>query len=343
MGFARARTVARAVLSPHHARMGGAITAGKERRMFVGIDVSKEALDVAVGPGSEAWQVRNDAAGIEALRTRLQELSPELVVLEATGGYENATVAVLAAAELPVVVVNPRQVRDFAKATGQLAKTDRIDAGVLALFAERVRPEVRELTSEAAQELEDLVSRRRQILEMLQAERNRLEHARGPVRNDVMEHIRYLKKRLVRVDTDLEQRIRESPFWRAKEDLLRSVPGVGPIVSRTLIAALPELGRLSRQEIAALVGVAPLNRDSGRWKGKRSTWGGRASVRAALYMAAVVGVRRNAAIRQFYLRLRGAGKPAKVALVACMRKLLVILNSMVRKNRPWSPDLIPLS
>jgi transposase len=321
--------------------MGGAITAGKERRMFVGIDVSKDALDVALGPGSEAWQVGNTAAGIEALRTRLQSLSPELVVLEATGGYENAAVAVLAAAGLPVVVVNPRQVRDFAKATGQLAKTDRMDADLLARFAERVRPEVRELTSEAAGELEDLLSRRRQILEMLQAERNRLEHARGAVRKDVMEHIRYLKKRLARVSTDLEQRIRESPVWRAKEDLLRSVPGVGPIVSRTLVAELPELGRLSRQEIAALVGVAPLNRDSGRWKGKRSTWGGRASVRAVLYMAAVVGIRRNATIRQFYKRLRGAGKPAKVALVACMRKLLVILNSMVRKNRPWDPNLAP--
>lgn len=309
--------------------------------MFVGIDVSKDTLDVALRPGSEAWQVKNDAAGIDALGVRLRELSPELVVLEATGGYENAAVAVLAAAGLPVVVVNPRQVRDFAKSTGQLAKTDRIDADVLALFAERVRPEVRELTTEAGQELEDLLSRRRQILEMLQAERNRLEHAKGPVRTDVMEHIRYLKKRLVRVDTDLEQRIRESPAWRAKEDLLRSVPGVGPVVSRTLMAELPELGRLSRQEIAALVGVAPLNRDSGRRRGRRTIWGGRASVRAVLYMAAVVGVRRNAAIRQFYQRLRGAGKPAKVALVACMRKLLVILNSIVRKNRPWCPELVP--
>lgn len=309
--------------------------------MFVGIDVSKGRLDVAVRPTSESWQVSNDTAGVEALCERLKSFSVGLIVLEATGGYESAAVAAMGSAGLPVVVVNPRQVRDFAKSTGKLAKTDSLDAEILALFAERVRPEVRELTTEAAQELEDLLSRRRQILEMLGAERNRLEHARGAVRKDLTEHIRYLEKRLVKVDTELEQRIRESPFWRAKEDLLRSVPGVGPIVSRTLIAELPELGRLTRQEIAALVGVAPLNRDSGRWRGKRSTWGGRASIRAVLYMAAIVGVRRNAALRQFYQRLRGAGKPAKVALVACMRKLLVILNSMVRQNRPWSPEMVP--
>lgn len=309
--------------------------------MFVGIDVSKDQLDVALRPASQTWQVANDPAGIETLCERLKRLGPELIVLEATGGYESATVAALGSAALPVVVVNPRQVRDFAKATGKLAKTDSLDAQLLALFAERVRPEIRELTTETAQELEDLLSRRRQILEMTQAERNRLEHARGAVRKDLMEHIRYLEKRLTRVDWDLEQRIRESPVWRAKEDLLRSVPGVGPVLSRTLIAELPELGRLTRQEIAALVGVAPLNRDSGRMRGRRSTWGGRARVRAVLYMAAVVASQRNAAIRQFYQRLKEAGKPGKVALVACMRKLLVILNSMVRNNRPWNPDLLP--
>jgi transposase len=321
--------------------MGEAITRGKESRMYVGIDVSKERLDVALRPAAEAWQVANDAAGIADVCARLTQSAPALIVLEATGGYESAAVAALGAAGLPVVVVNPRQVRDFAKAVGKLAKTDRIDAQVLALFAERVRPEIRSLTSEAAQELEDLLSRRRQILEMLQAERNRLEHARGTVRRDVIEHTRYLERRLVRVDSDLDQRIRESPVWRAKEDLLRSVPGVGPVLSRTLIAELPELGRLSRQEIAALVGVAPLNRDSGRMRGRRSTWGGRARIRAVLYMAAVVASRRNAAIQTFYLRLRATGKPGKVALVACMRKLLVILNSMVRNNRPWNPDLLP--
>ena len=307
--------------------------------MFVGIDVSKDVLDVAVRPDQKAWQVKNDDAGLQALCSSLLAVSPQLVVLEATGGYESAAVAALATAGLPVVVVNPRQVRDFAKATGKLAKTDALDAEVLALFAERVRPEVRELTTEAAQELEDLLSRRRQILEMLQAERNRLEHAKGAVRKDLLEHIRYLEKRLVRVDSDLDQRVRESPFWRARDELLRSVPGVGPGLSRTLIADLPELGSLSRQEIAALAGVAPLNRDSGRSRGRRSTWGGRASVRAALYMAAVASTRWNPVIQEFYLRLRAAGKPAKVALVACMRKLLVILNSMVRQNRPWSPAL----
>ena len=310
--------------------------------MFIGIDVSKAALDMAAHPSQQAWQESNTEAGIDALRHRLQALSPELIVVEATGGYENAVVAALGAAGLPIVVVNPRQVRDFAKALGKLAKTDRIDAEILALFGERVRPELRALKSEAAQELEALLARRRQILEMTQAERNRLEHARGAVKKDLLEHIRYLEKRLNRVDEDLEERIQASPLWKAKEDLLRSVPGVGPIVSRTLIAELPELGRLTHKEIASLVGVAPFSRDSGTLRGKRMVWGGRASVRAVLYMAAVVGVRRNAALKQFYERLRGAGKPAKVALVACMRKLLSILNSMVRHSTRWNPDQVPL-
>ncbi len=309
--------------------------------MFIGIDVSKAVLDVAVHPSSEGWQAANDPGEIEALLHRLQALSPELIVVEATGGYENAVVAALGAEGLPIVVVNPRQVRDFAKATGKLAKTDRIDARILALFAERVRPEVRELKSEAAQALEALLARRRQILEMTQAERNRLEHARGAVRKDLLEPIRYLEKRLGKVDKELEERVQQSPLWKAKEDLLRSVPGVGPVVSRTLIAELPELGRLTHKEIASLVGVAPFSRDSGTLRGKRRVWGGRASVRAALYMAAVVGVRRNAALKRFYERLRSTGKPAKVALVACMRKLLTILNSMVRNCTRWNPDLVP--
>ncbi len=309
--------------------------------MFIGIDVSKAVLDVAVHPSSEGWQAANDPGEIEALLDRLQALSPELIVVEATGGYENAGVAALGAEGLPIVVVNPRQVRDFAKATGKLAKTDRIDARILALFAERVRPEVRELKSEAAQALEALLARRRQILEMTQAERNRLEHARGAVRKDLLEPIRYLEKRLGKVDKELEERVQQSPLWKAKEDLLRSVPGVGPVVSRTLIAELPELGRLTHKEIASLVGVAPFSRDSGTLRGKRRVWGGRASVRAALYMAAVVGVRRNAALKRFYERLRSTGKPAKVARVACMRKLLTILNSMVRNCTRWNPDLVP--
>ena len=311
--------------------------------MFIGIDVSKAALDVAAHPGAEAWQESNTEAGIDAVRHRLQALSPELIVVEATGGYENAVVASLGAAGLPIVVVNPRQVRDFAKAVGKLAKTDRIDAHILALFAERVRPELRELKSEAAQELEALLARRRQILEMTQAERNRLEHARGAVKKDLLEHIRYLEKRLGNVEEELEERVQESPLWRAKEELLRSVPGVGPVVSRTLIAELPELGRLTHKQIASLVGVAPFSRDSGTLRGKRMVWGGRASVRAALYMAAVVGVRRNAALKRFYERLRSTGKPAKVALVACMRKLLTILNSMVKNNCTWDPALVPQS
>jgi transposase len=306
--------------------------------MFVGIDVSKAQLDVAVLPDAECWEVRNEEAGIATLVERLRASAPILVVLEATGGYENAVVAALGAAGLPVVVVNPRQVRDFAKATGKLAKTDQIDALILALFAERVRPELRELSTEEAQALEALLARRRQILEMRQAEQNRLEHARGPVKKDLTEHIRYLERRLKRVDGELEERIQESPLWRAKENLLRSVPGIGPVVSRTLIAELPELGRLSHKQIAALVGVAPLNRDSGTLRGKRMVWGGRASVRAALYMGALVGVQRNPVIRAFYQRLRAKGKPAKVALVACMRKLLCIMNSMVRYNRAWDPE-----
>lgn len=306
--------------------------------MFIGIDVSKAQLDVAVLPGAECWREGNEEKGISSLISRLRARSPTLIVLEATGGYENAMGAALSAAGLPVVVVNPRQVRDFAKATGRLAKTDRIDAMILALFAERVRPELRELPTEAAQELESLLARRRQILEMSQAERNRLEHAKGAVRKDLLEHLRYLEKRLKKVDEEVEERIRESPLWRAKEELLRSVPGVGPVISRTLIAELPELGRLSHKEIAALVGVAPMNRDSGTLRGKRMVWGGRASVRAALYMGALVGVQRNAAIRAFYQRLRAKGKPAKVALTACMRKLLTILNSMVRYDRVWDPE-----
>lgn len=307
--------------------------------MFVGVDVSKAHLDVAIRPTGEAWRESNDEAGQSALVTRLGGLSPTLIVLEATGGYEAALLALLATAQLPIVVVNPRQVRDFAKATGRLAKTDRIDAEVLALFAERIRPEVRELPSEAALELEALLSRRRQILEMLTAERNRLGTARVTVKADVQEHIRFLQKRLEGVDAELDQRIRQSPLWRAREDLLRSVPGVGPVVTRTLIAALPELGRLTHKQIAALVGVAPLNRDSGTLRGRRTVWGGRASVRGALYMAALVASRHNELIRSFYQRLVDAGKPRKVALVACMRKLLIILNSMLRHGTRWDPQL----
>jgi transposase len=259
-----------------------------------------------------------------------------LIVLEATGGVERLVARALSSAELPVVVVNPRQVRDFAKATGQLAKTDSIDAGVLARFGEAVRPALRPFPDEVTLELRALIARRRQITEMIVAERNRLSGASKSVRKRIAAHIRWLEAELVRADKDLDQSIRQSPIWRENEDLLRSVPSIGPVVSRTLLAELPELGRLNRKQIAALVGIAPLNRDSGTLRGRRAIWGGRASVRAALYMAALVASRRNAAIRAFYKRLRHAGKAPKVALVACMRKLLTILNSMIKHKTRWS-------
>lgn len=305
---------------------------------FVGIDVAKATLDVAVRPSGERWSAPNDEAGIGALVARLRPLAPALIVLEATGGFETATVAAVAAAGLAVVVTNPRQVRDFARATGQLAKTDILDAQVLALFAERVRPEPRPLPDAAVHALDALLTRRRQLLEMLTAEKNRLGFATAPaVRRDIAQHVRWLQRRLVDVDGDLDQAIRGSPLWRAKEDLLRTVPGVGPVVSRTLLGELPELGTLTHKQIAALVGVAPRACDSGTLRGKRMVWGGRAPVRAVLYMGALVATRHNPAIRAFYERLRAAGKPAKVALVACMRKLLTILNAMLRTGTPWRP------
>ena len=267
---------------------------------------------------------------------RLRELQPALIVLEATGGVERAVTRALASAEFPVVVINPRQVRDFAKATGQLAKTDTIDAAVLARFGEAVRPALRPLPDEVTWELRAVVSRRRQITEMIVAETNRLSGASKAVRKRINAHLRWLEAELKRADKDLDQSIRQSPIWKENEDLLRSVPGMGRVISRTLLAELPELGRLNRKQIAALVGVAPLNRDSGTLRGRRSIWGGRATVRAALYMGALVASRRNAVIQTFYRRLRNAGKAPKVALVACMRKLLTILNSMIKHKTHWS-------
>lgn len=304
---------------------------------FVGIDVAKAELVVAFRPAGDRWAVSNDESGVAQLVDRLRRLGPALVVLEATGGYEHAAVAALATAGLPVVVANPRQIRDFARATGQLAKTDRLDAATLAVFAERVQPAPRPLPDEATRALEGLLTRRRQLLEMLTAERHRAAQALPAIRRDIAQHVRWLERRLSDVDRDLDQTIRMSPVWRAKENLLRTVPGVGPVVSRTLIGALPELGHLSRKQIAALVGVAPLARDSGTLKGKRLVWGGRAPVRAALYMAALVASRRNAVISVFYQRLLRAGKPKKLALTACMRKLLTILNAMARNNTAWHP------
>lgn len=303
--------------------------------MFVGVDVAKGELVVALRPGAQSWTVGNDEVGIQELLRRLTPQRPALVVIEATGGYERSVVAALASAGMPLVVANPRQVRDFARSTGQLAKTDRIDAQILALFAERVRPEPRPLPDEATRTLDALLTRRRQILEMLTAERNRLEHALPAVRRDLLQHIRWLERRLRDVDHDLDRTVQSSPVWRAKEDLLRSIPGVGPVTSRTLIGDLPELGTLNRKQIAALVGVAPMARDSGTLRGKRMVWGGRAPVRAALYMAALVASRRNPVIKAFYDRLVATGKPKKVALTACMRKMLTILNAMMKTNTHW--------
>lgn len=305
--------------------------------LFIGIDVAKAQLEFACRPTGETGTVPNAEAGIRDLVARCQTLGPALIVLEATGGYEAAVVAALATAGLPVVVANPRQVRDFAKAIGQLAKTDRLDAAVLALFAERVRPAPRPLPDEAAQALDALLTRRRQLIGMLTAERNRLLVARAAVRRDLQQHIRWLERRLAAADGELHTAVKASPVWRVKDDLLQSVPGIGRVVSLTLLAELPELGRLTHKEIAALVGVAPLNRDSGTLRGKRLVYGGRAPVRAALYMAALVASKWNPVIRAFYQRLRRAGKPAKVALTACMRKLLVILNAMVRSGATWQP------
>lgn len=311
--------------------------------VFIGIDVSKAQLDIFVRPLANRESVGNEAAGIKTLVERARKLKPALIVLEATGGVERAVTRALASAELPVVVVNPRQVRDFAKATGQLAKTDTIDAEVLARFAEAVRPALRPLPDELSLELRALIARRRQITEMIVAESNRLSAASKSVSKRIDAHIRWLEAELERADKDLDQSISQSPIWRENEDLLRSVPGIGPVISRTLLAELPELGKLNRKQIAALVGIAPLNRDSGSLRGRRTIWGGRASVRAVLYMAALVASRRNAVIRTFYRHLRTAGKAPKVALVACMRKLLTIINAMIKHKTRWSETALQTS
>lgn len=309
--------------------------------VFVGVDVSKAQLDVASNGSDETWTVSNGESGIAELVKRLREPRPALVVMEATGGFEVATAAALATAGIAVVIANPRQVRDFAKSTGQLAKTDQIDARVLALFAERVRPQVRPLPDDEARALDAIVGRRRQIIGMLVAEKNRLGFALPTVQKGIKKHIRWLERQLEEVESDLDSLIRKSPVWKAKNDLLRDVPGVGPNLARTLIAELPELGRLSNKEIAALVGVAPLARDSGVFRGKRMVWGGRAPVRSALYLSIWSASKWNPVIRVFYRRLRDRGKPPKVAQVACMRKLPTILNAMVSDGRRWDPS-IPL-
>jgi transposase len=285
--------------------------------------------------------VTNDETGIAALVARLQAVQPTLIVLEATGGYHRAVVAALAAAALPLVVINPRQVRDFAKATGQLAKTDVLDARAVAHFAEAVRPTPRPLPDAQTEELRALLARRRQLIAMRTAEQNRLENAPRRLRADIEAHIAWLNQRVATLDDDLDTTLRASPVWRERETLYRSVPGIGPVCARTLMLDLPELGTLSRQRIAALVGVAPFNRDSGTLRGTRTTWGGRAHVRAALYMSTLVAVRYNPVLKRFYERLCAAGKAKKVALTACMRKLLTILNAMAKYQKPWQVQEVP--
>jgi transposase len=309
-------------------------------RVYVGVDVSKDRLDVCVRWSEperhdDTFFVLHNDAGIDTLVSRLVEERTELVILEATGGFERAVVAALAAEGLSVAVVNPRQARDFARATGRLAKTDEIDAEVLARFAEAVRPAPKPLPDEEIRALQGILARRRQLLGMLTAENNRLPSATKPVAKRITAHIRWLEKELERTDRDLDTAIKSSPALGENEALLRSVPGVGPVLARTLLAEVPELGTLTHKRLAALVGVAPLNRDSGTFRGRRGVWGGRADVRAALYMGALVAARRNPVIREFYERLLGAGKPKKVALVACMRKLLAILNAVLKHRTPW--------
>lgn len=307
----------------------------------MGIDVSKGWLDVAALPGGrldKSGRFANNAAGIEGIVALAKELGPEIVVVEPTGGLESPLVAALGVKGIPVAVVNPRQVRDFAKATGELAKTDTIDAEVLALFGERIRPRPRPLATAQAQEFAALLARRQQVVEMLTAEKNRLRRALTGVGRRIEAHIAFLEQELGEVNGELRSTVEQSPLWREKDNLLESVPGIGSVVAITLLAALPELGTLDRRKLAALAGVAPMNRDSGAFRGRRKVWGGRARVRRAIYMATLVATRHNPVLKAFYQRLLAVGKTKKVALVACMRKLLTILNAMIRQHRPWNPS-----
>lgn len=307
---------------------------------FVGIDVSKTTLDVCIEPAGQLLHAAYDEAGVAGIVERLREARPALIVIEATGGLEVRIATELASFGLPVAVINPRQARDFAKATGQLAKTDQVDAAVLAAFAQAIRPQVRPLKDADTRALDDMVSRRRQLIDMRVQETLRLGTAASkPMQKSLKQHIVWLDKRIAEVDSDLTKQLRESDVWRAKDDLLRGIPGVGSVTSRTMLAKCPELGTLNRREIAALTGVAPLANDSGKHRGKRFIWGGRADVRAVLYMAAVSAMRCNDAIRAFADRLKKAGKPPKVVIVACMRKLLTIMNAMLKNNTPWTSKI----
>ena len=312
-----------------------------EAKRFVGIDVAKAQLDVAIGPNGESFSVANDETGINELLRRLEPA--DLVIIEATGGLEVPVASALATAGIAVAVVNPRQVRDFARATGQLAKTDALDAQVLARFGEAVKPQVRALRDAQAQALEALVNRRRQLVEMLTSEKNRRANSPKVIHKSIDEHIRWLEKRLAGFDDELAELVRETPIWRERDELLRSVPGVGKVLSTTLLAHLPELGALNRKQIAALAGLAPFNRDSGSLRGSRCIWGGRAQVRRVLYMAVVAAVRSNPVIKNFYAQLRARGKYPKSALTACMRKLLVILNAMLRSKISWQTPALAAS
>jgi transposase len=304
--------------------------------MAVGIDVSKDWLDVALG--AESLRVANEAEGVSGLIDRLKAAGVGLVVMEATGGYETQAASAIAGAGLRLAVVNPRQVRDFAKATGRLAKSDRIDAHVIAAFGQAVAPQIVRLPDEQARELQGLLVRRSQLLGMRVQESNRLGLMQGAMRKQIKSHIAWLDRAIDELNTDLTARLRSSPAWREKDELLQSLKGIGPITSGTLMTSLPELGQLNRRAIAALVGVAPFNRDSGAFRGRRVIWGGRAHVRHVLYMAAIAAVRSNPVIKPFYERLIARGKPHKVAMVACMRKMLTILNAMMRSNTPWTPS-----
>jgi len=312
-----------------------------EVRRFVGVDVAKARLDVFIQPSGESFSAANDERGISEL---LRQLEPaDFVIIEATGGLEVPVASALATAGIAVAVVNPRQVRDFARATGQLAKTDALDAQVLARFGEAVKPQVRALRDAQAQALEALVNRRRQLVEMLTAEKNRRANSPKVIHKSIDEHIRWLEKRLSWLDDELAGLVRETPIWRERDELLRSVPGVGKVLSTTLLAHLPELGALNRKQIAALAGLAPFNRDSGSLRGSRCIWGGRAQVRRVLYMAVVAAVRSNPVIKNFYAQLRARGKYPKSALTACMRKLLVILNAMLRSKMSWQTPALAAS
>ena len=307
----------------------------KAEQIFVGMDVSKAWLDIAVHEKEETFRASNDEIGIAGLVKRLKKLKASLIVLEPTGGFEMLVVAQLTHAGLPVAVVNAKRVRDFARATGQIAKTDKLDAKVLAHFAAAVRPAIRSLRTEQEEQLTALMTRRRQVIDMLTVEKNRLVTVRAKMRTEIEAHLQWLSNSLKKLDQEIEEFVESLPVWKEKDALLQSVPGIGRISSATLLAMLPELGLLNRQEIAALVGVAPVNKDSGQKRGRRRVYGGRADVRSVLYMAALSAKKFNPVIRKFYERLIQHGKEKKVALTACMRKLLVILNAMLHSNQPW--------